>query len=174
MNPITLPMAELKPALAGLGKIITRRPTLPVLGCIRVERTDTGRIELTGTDLLPSIFEVSIWTTGTVSFCHTSERSLIFPTVKRAIPTQVGKSGARNRWKRDRTGHLHTGGEIDFTLPPMEREGGPSPRRCLQTTSRHRPPGTEAESEAPCFDFGSPKKTASILSSQSFLESEEG
>ena len=27
MNPITLPMAELKPALAGLGKIITRRPT---------------------------------------------------------------------------------------------------------------------------------------------------
>lgn len=51
MNPITLPMAELKPALAGLGKIITRRPTLPVLGCIRVERTKTNRIELTGTDL---------------------------------------------------------------------------------------------------------------------------
>jgi len=51
MNPITLPMAELKPALAGLGKIITRRPTLPVLGCIRVERTNTNRIELTGSDL---------------------------------------------------------------------------------------------------------------------------
>ena len=51
MNPITLPMAELKPALAGLGKIITRRPTLPVLGCIRIERTKTNRIELTGTDL---------------------------------------------------------------------------------------------------------------------------
>ena len=51
MNAITIPMTELKPALAGLGKIITRRPTLPVLGCIRVERTDTGRIELAATDL---------------------------------------------------------------------------------------------------------------------------
>ena len=51
MNPITIPMTELRPALAGLGKIITRRPTLPVLGCIRVERTKTNRIELTGTDL---------------------------------------------------------------------------------------------------------------------------
>lgn len=51
MNPITIPMTELKPALAGLGKVITRRPTLPVLGCIRIERTKTNRIELTGTDL---------------------------------------------------------------------------------------------------------------------------
>ncbi len=51
MNPITLPMAELRPALAGLSKIITRRPTLPVLGCIRIERTKTNQIELTGTDL---------------------------------------------------------------------------------------------------------------------------
>ena len=49
MNPITLPMNELKPALAGLSKIIARRPTLPVLGCIRIERTKTNRIELTGT-----------------------------------------------------------------------------------------------------------------------------
>jgi DNA polymerase III sliding clamp (beta) subunit (PCNA family) len=51
MNPITLPVSELKPALAGLNKIIARRPTLPVLGCVRVERTETGRIELAATDL---------------------------------------------------------------------------------------------------------------------------
>jgi len=51
MNPITLPVSELKPALAGLGKITARRPTLPVLGCVRVERTETGRIELAATDL---------------------------------------------------------------------------------------------------------------------------
>ena len=51
MNPITLPIAELRPALAGLSKIITRRPTLPVLGCIRIERTKTNRIELAATDL---------------------------------------------------------------------------------------------------------------------------
>jgi len=51
MNPITIPITELKLALVGLGKIITKRPTLPVMGCIRVERTDTGRIELAATDL---------------------------------------------------------------------------------------------------------------------------
>ena len=51
MNPITLPVAELKPALAGLGKIISKRVTLPVLGCVRIERTREGCIELAGTDL---------------------------------------------------------------------------------------------------------------------------
>ena len=51
MNPITLPIAELRPALAGLNKIIARRPTLPVLGCVRIERTKTNRIELSATDL---------------------------------------------------------------------------------------------------------------------------
>ena len=39
------------PALAGLGKIISKRVTLPVLGCVRIERTREGHIELTGTDL---------------------------------------------------------------------------------------------------------------------------
>ena len=51
MNPITLPMNELRPALAGLSKIIARRPTLPVLGCIRIERTKTGKVELAASDL---------------------------------------------------------------------------------------------------------------------------
>jgi DNA polymerase III sliding clamp (beta) subunit (PCNA family) len=55
MNPITLPVAELKPALAGLAKVIGKRPTLPVLGCVRIERTREGRIELTGTDLDRSV-----------------------------------------------------------------------------------------------------------------------
>lgn len=55
MNPITLAVTELKPALAGLGKIISRRTTLPVLGCIRIERTKTGHIELAGTDLDTSV-----------------------------------------------------------------------------------------------------------------------
>jgi DNA polymerase III sliding clamp (beta) subunit (PCNA family) len=51
MNPITIPMTELKPALAGLSKIIPKRATLPVLGCVRIGRTDTGHVELSGTDL---------------------------------------------------------------------------------------------------------------------------
>jgi len=51
MKPITLPIAELKPALAGLGKVINARATLPVLQYIKVERTADGWIALTGTDL---------------------------------------------------------------------------------------------------------------------------
>lgn len=51
MKPIPLPIAELKPALAGLGKVINARATLPVLQCVKVERTAEGWIALTGTDL---------------------------------------------------------------------------------------------------------------------------
>jgi len=51
MNPITLPVAELKPALAGLGKVINKRSTLPVLSHVRVARTVVGRLELAVTDL---------------------------------------------------------------------------------------------------------------------------
>jgi DNA polymerase III sliding clamp (beta) subunit (PCNA family) len=51
MKSITLPIAELKPALIGLGKIINSRATLPVLHHIKVERTSDGWIALTGTDL---------------------------------------------------------------------------------------------------------------------------
>jgi len=48
---ITIPITELKPALAGLGKIIARRVTLPVIGCVKVERDDKGAILMTGTNL---------------------------------------------------------------------------------------------------------------------------
>jgi len=51
METITLPIAELKPALIGLSKVINKRPTLPVLGTIKIERTAEGWIALTGTDL---------------------------------------------------------------------------------------------------------------------------
>ncbi len=50
MCPFALPIAELKPALAGLSKVIAKR-TLPVLGNIKLERTADGWIALTGTDL---------------------------------------------------------------------------------------------------------------------------
>ena len=51
MSKINLPIAELKPALAGLSKIIQKRTTLPVLSCIRIDRTKDGWTTLTGTDL---------------------------------------------------------------------------------------------------------------------------
>ena len=51
MNNITLPLAELKPALTGLGKVLDKRASLPVLSHIKVERTKDGWIALTATDL---------------------------------------------------------------------------------------------------------------------------
>ena len=51
MSQFALPIAELKPALAGLGKVIAKRCTLLVLGNIKIERTKDGWIALTGTDL---------------------------------------------------------------------------------------------------------------------------
>ncbi|MEQ2005719.1 MAG: hypothetical protein ABMA26_02885, partial [Limisphaerales bacterium] len=52
MNPvIELPAAELKIALTGLGKIISKRTTLPVLEHLRVTRTGNGVVTLEATDL---------------------------------------------------------------------------------------------------------------------------
>lgn len=48
---IQMPIAELKPALIGLGKLIGRSSTLPVLQHIKVDRTTDGWIILTSTDL---------------------------------------------------------------------------------------------------------------------------
>ena len=50
METINLPVAELKPALLGLSKVVAKRPSLPVLGMIKIERTADGWIALTGTD----------------------------------------------------------------------------------------------------------------------------
>jgi len=49
-NKIALPIAELKPALTGLGKVL-KKHSLPVLKNIKVERTKEGWIALTATDL---------------------------------------------------------------------------------------------------------------------------
>ncbi|TXT46365.1 MAG: DNA polymerase III subunit beta [Limisphaerales bacterium] len=52
MNPvIELPAAELKTALTGLGKIISKRTTLPVLEHLRVTRTGNGVVIIEATDL---------------------------------------------------------------------------------------------------------------------------
>ena len=53
MNPITieLPAAELKTALTGLSKVISKRTTLPVLEHLRVTRTSNGVVLLQATDL---------------------------------------------------------------------------------------------------------------------------
>ena len=51
MNQITIPINELKPALAGLSKVVGKRMTLPVLAALRIDRDQDGWITITGTDL---------------------------------------------------------------------------------------------------------------------------
>ena len=51
MSPIALPIAELKPALTGLGKVIQRHSALPVLQHLKIERTQDGWVALSATDL---------------------------------------------------------------------------------------------------------------------------
>src|SRR5882672_10400081 len=51
MNKITLPVSELKTALLGLSKIISKRAVLPVLQHVRIERLADGALTISGTDL---------------------------------------------------------------------------------------------------------------------------
>lgn len=51
MNNITLPVRELKTALTGLSKIISKRASLPVLHHVRVERATDGATTISATDL---------------------------------------------------------------------------------------------------------------------------
>ncbi len=48
---IEIPTSELKTALTGLGKVVSRRSVLPVLQSIRVSRNQAGQVTLQGTDL---------------------------------------------------------------------------------------------------------------------------
>ena len=51
MNQITLPAADLKQALSGLSKVVSRKSTLPVLQTVRLARDAAGRVSLSATDL---------------------------------------------------------------------------------------------------------------------------
>ncbi|MGV3660982.1 MAG: DNA polymerase III subunit beta, partial [Prosthecobacter sp.] len=51
MQPISIPIGELKSALTGIGKVINAKAALPVLHHVKVERTSDGWVAFTGTDL---------------------------------------------------------------------------------------------------------------------------
>lgn len=50
-HPVEVRAADLKSALSGLGKLITRAPSLAVLGCVKVEAAGPQNLRLTATDL---------------------------------------------------------------------------------------------------------------------------
>jgi hypothetical protein len=50
-TPIQIRAGDLKPAIAGLGKLITTRAKLPALQCVKVETLKRDTLRLTGTDL---------------------------------------------------------------------------------------------------------------------------
>ena len=51
MNQITLPAQDLKQALPGLSKVVSRKSTLPCLQSVRLTRTQAGIVTLSATDL---------------------------------------------------------------------------------------------------------------------------
>ena len=51
MNTITLPVAELRPVIAGFAKIMSRRSTLPVLSYLSITRSTSGAVTIAATDL---------------------------------------------------------------------------------------------------------------------------
>ncbi len=51
MNQITLPAADLKQALSGLSKVVSRKSSLPVLQTVRLARDVAGHVSLSATDL---------------------------------------------------------------------------------------------------------------------------
>ena len=51
MNTVTLPAADLKQALPGLSKVVSRKSTLPCLQSVRLTRTQAGVVTLSATDL---------------------------------------------------------------------------------------------------------------------------
>ena len=51
MNTITLPAADLKQALPGLSKVVSRKSSLPVLQSVRLTRNPAGVVTLSATDL---------------------------------------------------------------------------------------------------------------------------
>jgi DNA polymerase III sliding clamp (beta) subunit (PCNA family) len=61
---IEIPVSELKPVLLGLGKVINRSTSLPVLGCVKVsyDRNHKGAVQIQGTNL-------DDYVTGTVGKC---------------------------------------------------------------------------------------------------------
>lgn len=48
---IQMPVVALKHAISGLSKIISKRSTLPVLGCVKITRRAAGELSFEGTDL---------------------------------------------------------------------------------------------------------------------------
>ena len=49
--PIEIRVGDLKPAMVGLGKVISTRTSSPALHCVKIESLTRNRIQLTATDL---------------------------------------------------------------------------------------------------------------------------
>lgn len=112
MNPILLPVAELKPALTGLAKTLNMKSSLTVLSAVKVERTREGWITLTTSDLHRFI---------TVRFEHPSEGK---PTAL-LIPFQQLQDLAKNCQRNERL-EIHQTPEGTVIHFPIGEKAGES------------------------------------------------
>ena len=84
---ILLPVPELKLALSGLNKLVSKRSTLPALSHVRITRKPNGLVQLQGTD---------ITTFATFTFEHTQEGEVVDTLIPLEQLTKALKCSAKD------------------------------------------------------------------------------
>ncbi|MFN7139273.1 MAG: hypothetical protein ACK4UN_08040 [Limisphaerales bacterium] len=96
MKEIELPVAELKKALPGLGKVIDKSASLPVLRCVRVNARGNGKVSLEGTNL-DEFAAIEISGSGT------GEALVDYDELNRLVKTCSSSNSIRVKHGDDRT-----------------------------------------------------------------------
>ncbi len=151
MTPeITLPVAELKQALPGLGKLVSKSRTLPVLQSLRVQRDDQGIVTIAGTDLEAHVVyrlkdrqpgepaEVLVpFDALTRTVKGSSETLVVIPDGKDKVRLryQIGNSPVEQRLSALETKDWPPTPRITSPAVPLGPEFGPALKEALQSAS---------------------------------------
>ena len=88
-NGITLPLKELKSAVAGLGKVVSKGHALPVLQSVRINQDKAGQVSLQTTDL-------DSFTTYRLTQSQETKAETIIIPFKELVVVVKGSSGVEN------------------------------------------------------------------------------
>ncbi len=151
MTPeITLPVAELKQALPGLGKLVSKSRTLPVLQSLRVQRDDQGTVTIAGTDLEAHVeyrfkdlqagepVEVLVpFEALTRTVKGSSETLVVIPDGKDKVRLRyhIGNSPVEQRLSSLETKDWPATPRITSPAVPLGPEFGPALKEALQSAS---------------------------------------
>ena len=151
MSPeITLPIAELKQALPGFSKLISKPRTLPVLQSVRVSRNNLGVVTLEGTDLDAHVaYQLKDAQAGkpvevlvpfdalSKTAKGTADTLTLIPDGKNNVKLryQIGNSPVEQRISTPETKEWPEAPKITSTAVPMDKEFGPTLKEALQCAS---------------------------------------